>query len=53
MKQPRDPDDVGERRRSYYRPVAIALVAVALTGTGFIIMVIISFAMAMRSFGNK
>ena len=52
MKPP--PDHVDDReRRSFYRPVAIALVAVALVSTSFIIMLIVSFAMAMRSFGNK
>jgi hypothetical protein len=40
-------------QRSYYRPVAIALVAVALVSTSFIIMVIVGIAMSMRSMGNK
>lgn len=52
MKRPRDPHEVGERP-SFYRPIAIALVVVTLAGTGFVLMLIISFAMAMRSFGNK
>jgi hypothetical protein len=47
------PDSRTEPRSRTYRIVSIVLVTVALLSTSFVIMIVVAFAMAMRSMGNK